>query len=156
VVPESVQPLEEVREEVRLAVREQKADQAARQAAAEALAGLREAADPARALAGREGAERTGWLEHDGAIEGLQHSTVLVARLFATPEDSPVLDQPAPVGEEWAAAVVAGREKPSAAEKDEAREQVRAELLLAKRRELVQAFLADLKAKAQIQMVAEL
>jgi peptidyl-prolyl cis-trans isomerase D len=155
VIPETVKPLEEVREEVRLAVREQKADQAAKQAAAGLLAQLRDQAEPAEALAGREAARETGWLERDAKVPGLEHSTVLTARLFATPEAAPVLERPAPVGERWAAAVLAGRKEPTAQEKDQAREEVRAELLLAKRRQLVQSFLADLRDKAQIQMVAE-
>jgi len=155
VVPEAVKPLAEVREEVALAVREKGADQAAKQAAAQLLDALRQAPDPAAKLEAHGGG-KTGLLERGGEIEGLEHSGVLAGLLFQRPQDRPVLAAPAPVGDKWAAAVLTQRQAPSEEDMTARREEVKSQLLLTRRREIIAGFVQDLRAQAAIQQVADI
>ncbi len=156
IIPESVKPLKEVEEEVRLAIQDDKAEKAAQEAAAKLLADLRAAKDPARKLRQDPAAKETGWLKAGEDIKGLDHSDRLVDALFLRPSHAPVLARPVPAGDVFAAAVLTGRKAPDQAAKDAYRDEVRAELLLKKRRRMVQDFLADLREKAEIQALAKL
>lgn len=155
-IPESVKPLKEVEEEVRLAVQEEKAESEAQAVAAKLLEQLKTAKDPGQELMKQKGAKETGWLKAGEDVPGLEHSARLADALFLRPDNAKVLNKPVPAGDVFAAAVLIGRKAPEKADMDAMREEVRAEMLLRKRRQLVQDFLADLRNQAEIQMVAKL
>lgn len=153
-IPESVKPLKEVEEEVRLAVKEEKAEREAEAGAAKMLEQLRTAKEAGPELLKQPGAKETGWLKPGEDVPGLEHSASLADALFLRPDNVPVLHKPVPAGDVFAAAALTGRKTPQKAAMDDMREEVRAEMLLRKRRQLVQDFLADLRDQAEIQMVA--
>ncbi len=155
-IPEKVKPLAQVEEEVRLAVRDQKAKQAARKAAADLLARLAKEKDPAALLAKDKKARQTGWVGRDDSIKGLVSSGGLVAALFERTLARPVLPRPVEAGDGFAAAVLQGRRPPSAEEMAKKRQEVAARLLARKRRERLQWFLKDLRARADIQTLVKL
>ncbi len=156
IIPESVKPLKEVEEEVRLSVKEEKAEREAEAEAAKLLARLKAAKDPGQDLKGQKGAKETGWLKPGEDVPGMEHSARLADALFLRPEGARVLIKPVPAGDVFAAAVLTGRKSPQKAAMDAMREEARAQMLLRKRRQLVQDFLADLRNQAEIQMVAKL
>jgi peptidyl-prolyl cis-trans isomerase D len=154
-IPESVKPLKEVEEEVRLAVKEEKAEDEAEAEAAKLLEVLRASDDPGKDLLKQPGAKETGWLKPGEDILGMEHSARLADALFLRPDKARVLAKPVPAGDVFAAAALTGRKAPEKAAMDAMRQEVRAEMLLRKRRQLVQDFLADLRNQAEIQMVAK-
>jgi peptidyl-prolyl cis-trans isomerase D len=154
-IPESVKPLKDVEEEVRLSVQEEKAEKEAESKAAKLLDQLRAADDPGKELLKQADAKETGWLKPGEDIDGLEHSARLADALFLRPDTAKVLAKPVPAGDVFAAAALTGRKAPEKSAMDAMREEVRAEMLLRKRRQLVQDFLADLRDQAEIQMVAK-
>jgi peptidyl-prolyl cis-trans isomerase D len=156
IIPESVKPLKEVEEEVRLAVQEEKAESEAQAEAAKLLDKLKAAKDPGQELLKQKGAKETGWLKPGEDVPGLEHSARLADALFLRPDGAKALNKPVPAGDVFAAAALTGRKAPEKSAMDAMREEVRAEMLLRKRRQLVQDFLADLRDQAEIQMVAKL
>lgn len=155
ITPETVKPLKEIEEEVRLAVQEEKAESEAQAEAAKLLAQLKAAKDPGQELIKQKGAKETGWLKSGEDVPGLEHSARLADALFLRPDNAKVLNKPVPAGDVFAAAVLIDRKNPEKTAMDAMREEVRAEMLLRKRRQLVQDFLADLRGQAEIQMVAK-
>ncbi len=154
-IPESVKPLKEVEEEVRLSVKEEKAEREAEAKATKMLEQLRAAEDPGQALLKQSGAKETDWLKPGEDVPGMEHSARLADALFLRPDKARVLDKPVPAGDVFATAVLTGRKAPEKVAMDNMRVEVRAEMLLRKRRQLVQDFLADLRNQAEIQMVAK-
>lgn len=154
-IPESVKPLKEIEEDVRLAVKEEKSEKEAETKAAKLLEQLKTASDPGKELLKQSGAKETGWLKPGEDIPGMEHSARLADALFLRPDNARVLDKPVPAGDVFAAAALTGRKSPEKSAMDAMRVEVRAEMLLRKRRQMVQDFLADLRNQAEIQMVAK-
>jgi len=155
-IPESVKPFTDVEEEVRLSLKEEKAEKEAQAAAAKLLEKLRAAQDPGQELLKEPGAKETGWIKPGEEVPGLEHSDRLADAFFLRPAEARVLPKPVAAGEVIVAAVLTGRKSPDKEAMEANREKTRAELLLFKRRQLVQDFLADLRDQAEIQMVAKL
>ncbi len=155
-VPARTKTLDEVREDVAVQVREQKARKAAEAEAQALVDKLQKEKDPAAALKAMAGAKTTGWLSADGDVEDLNGSANLVAALFLRPQKSPVVPKALPLGEDYGAAVLAGRELPDKEQMAEKRKAFAAQLLASKRRTALKLFLDDLRARAQIQVVAKL
>ncbi|KMY68807.1 hypothetical protein AAU61_04220 [Desulfocarbo indianensis] len=155
-IPESVKPFKDVEEEVRLSLKEEKAEKEAQAAAAKLLEKLRAAQDPGQELLKESGAKETGWIKPGEEVPGLEHSDRLADAFFLRPAEARVLPKPIAAGEVIVAAVLTGRKAPDQEAMAANREKARAELLLSKRRQLVQDFLSDLRDQAEIQMVAKL
>ncbi len=149
-VPAHPKTLEQVIEEVRLAVVDDLATAKARQEAAKLLADLAKVKAPAAELKRMPGSAETGWLARGGEIKDLNGSTALVRALFLRPEAKPVLPQPVLVGDQFAAAVLVGRQAASPEEIKEKRGQFKEILLAQERRQTIQGFLGDLRSRAQI------
>jgi len=148
--PAHPKPFKAVEEDVRAAVIDQLAVAKAKAEAAKMLEDLRKVKDPAAELKRIPGARETGWLKRGAQIEGLEGSSRLVRALFLRPQGKPVLRRPVEVGTSFAAAVLAGRRPASPEDIKNKREQFREILLSQKRRQMVQSFLADLRARAEI------
>ncbi|MGD9124188.1 MAG: peptidylprolyl isomerase, partial [Desulfarculaceae bacterium] len=153
-IPAAPRPLAEVEEEVRLAVRQQKAAQAARQAAAELLKELPKGTDAAAALLKKSGAKESGWLKPQGDVKELASSEALVQALFMRPDSAPLLAEPIAVGEDFTAAAVKERKPPTPEEIKSQRAEFKARLIAAKRRLLLDRFRQDLRASADVQVLA--
>jgi peptidyl-prolyl cis-trans isomerase D len=149
-VPAHVKPLDQVAEDVRVAVEEQLATDKARAEAAKLLGDLAKVKDPAAELARMPGSGQTDWLAQGGEIKDVSGSAALVRELFLRPEKKPVLTQPVRVGEVFAAAVLAGRQAADPEEMKNKHEQFKEILLAEARRQTVQGFLGDLRARAEI------
>ncbi|MCB2192744.1 MAG: SurA N-terminal domain-containing protein [Deltaproteobacteria bacterium] len=149
-VPAHAKPLKDVIEDVRVAVEAQLATDKAREQAAKLLADLAKVKDPAKELERMPGSTETGWLKKGTEIKDLGGSSPLVRALFIRPEKKPVLTQPVQVGEKFAAAVLAGRKPADPQEIKDKREQFREILVAQERRQTVQGFLGDLRARAEI------
>ncbi|MCF8097785.1 MAG: hypothetical protein K9K65_08085, partial [Desulfarculaceae bacterium] len=149
-VPAHAKPLDQVIEDVRVAVEAQLATDKARQEAAKLLADLAKIDKPAAELKRMPGSLETDWLKKGGEIKDLSGSASLVRALFLRPEKKPVLTQPVQVGDQFAAAVLAGRKAADPQEIKDKREQFKEILLAQERRQTVQGFLGDLRARAEI------
>jgi peptidyl-prolyl cis-trans isomerase D len=147
---EKVKPLAQVREQVRQAVVERLAQDKARAEAAKLLKDLAATKNPAKELARMPQAARTDWLGREGQVEGLAGSAALVQALLLQPLNKPVLPAPLPVGGGYLAAVLAGRQEAPAKELEAKRAEFKEQLLAAQRRQLMQSFLEDLRARAQV------
>lgn len=149
-VPAHAKPLEKVIEDVRLAVVDELATAKARDEAAKLLADLAKVKDPAAELKRMPGSLETGWLGRGGEVKDVSGSSPLVRALFLRPAGKPVLTKPVQVGDQFAAAVLAGRKAADEQEIKDKREQFKEILLAQERRQAVQGFLGDLKARAEI------
>ena len=149
-VPAHVKPLDQVIEDVRVAVEAQLATDKAREEAAKLLDDLAKVDNPAAELKRMPGTLETDWLKRGGDVKDLTGSAALVRALFLRPEAKPVLAKPVQVGEAFAAAVLAGRKAADKQEMQDKREQFREILMAQERRQTVQGFLADLRARAEI------
>ncbi|RJX35076.1 MAG: hypothetical protein C4525_05155 [Desulfarculus sp.] len=147
---EKAKPLAQVREQVRQAAAERLAQDKARAEAAKLLKDLAATKNPAAELARLPHAARTGWLGREGRVEGLAGSSSLVQTLLLQPLNKPVLPAPLSVGEGFAAAVLAGRREAPAKEMEAKRAEFKEQLLAAQRRQVLQSFLEDLRARAQV------
>jgi hypothetical protein len=98
----------------------------------------------------------TDWLERKGEIKDLTGSSRLLMALFGRPDTAPVLSTPVEAGDGFAAAVLAGRQAPSAETLKAKREEYAAKLLTAKRNSILEEFLAGLREKAEIKVLAKL
>ena len=149
-VPAHPKPLKEVKEDVRVMVEEQLASAKAGEEATKLLADLAKVKEPAAELKRMPGSVETGWLSRGGEVKDLTGSSSLVRALFLRPEKKPVLAQPVRVGEQYAAAVLAGRQAATAEEMKGKHDQFKEILLAQERRQTIQGFLGDLRARAEI------
>ncbi|MBU4276424.1 MAG: SurA N-terminal domain-containing protein [Proteobacteria bacterium] len=149
-VPAHVKPLKDVIEDVRVAVEAQLATDKARQEAAKLLTDLAKVKAPAAELKRMPGSVETGWLTKGGEVKDLSGSSALVRALFLRPDTKPVLTQPVQVGDQFSAAVLVGRKAADKQEIADKREQFKEILLAQERRQTVQGFLGDLRARAEI------
>lgn len=149
-IPAHAKTLEQVLEDVRAAVTDELATAKARDEAAKLLADLGKVKDPAAELKRMPGSQDTGWLSQGGELKNLAGSNRLVRSLFLRPEKKPVLAQPVAVGDQFAVAVLAGRQAATEQEIKGKREQFKEILLSQERRQTVQGFLGDLRARAEI------
>lgn len=147
---EKAQPLGQVREKVRQAVLEKLAREKARAQAAKLLKDLAATKDPAAELARMPAAVKTGWLGRDASLEDLTGSAALVRALFLQPLSKPVLPAPLPSGEDFLAAVLAGRREPDPKQMQAKRSEYKEQLLAGQRRQVMQSFLEDLRARAEV------
>lgn len=154
--PARIKTLKEVEADIRSRVLADKAEEKARAAAAELLKKSAAATDPAKALAGAEGASQTDWLKRGGAIEGLGGSEGLVRALFLRPAAKPALGEPVKVPDGFVAAVVSASKAPTKEEMDAQRAEVAAQLLMQERQIYLQAFRSDLTAAADIKILGKL
>ncbi|MBU1277206.1 MAG: SurA N-terminal domain-containing protein [Proteobacteria bacterium] len=149
-IPAHAKPLEKVIEDVRLAVVDELATARARDEAAKLLADLAKVNDPAAELKRMPGSLETDWLSRGGEIKDVSGSSPLVRALFLRPASKPVVTKPVQVGEQFSAAVLAGRKAAGEQEIKDKREQFKEILLAQERRQAVQGFLGDLKARAEV------
>jgi peptidyl-prolyl cis-trans isomerase D len=149
-IPARPKPFKTVEEDVRAAVIDQLAVAKAKAEAAKMLKDLRGVKDPAGELKRIPGAQETGWLKKGTQIKDLDGSGRLVRALFLRPRTKPVLSRPVEVGSSFAAAVLASRRAASPQDIKDKREQFSEILLAQERRQMVQSFLADLRAQAEI------
>ncbi|MFZ5585902.1 MAG: SurA N-terminal domain-containing protein [Thermodesulfobacteriota bacterium] len=155
-VPEQVRPLAEVEADVTASVLTMQAQRKAREAAEALIKEVAAAKDPAQALAMKPGAVKTAWLGAEDNVEGVTPSATLVEALFMRPAGAPLAPNPLEVGDGFLAAALIGRQAPSEAEKDAKREEIRQGMLEAKQRLIRVRFLEDLRAKADIKVLAKL
>lgn len=155
-IPEQVKPLAEVETDVRAAVLTMQAQRKAREAAEALIKEVAAAKEPAQALAMKPGAVKTAWLGAEDNVEGVTPSATLVQALFMRPAGAPLAPKPLEVGDGFLAAALLGRQAPTDAEKDAKREEIRQGLLDAKQRLIRTRFLEDLRAKADIKVLAKL
>jgi len=154
--PAQAKPMGEVEAEVRLAVLGMKARRLAQEAAEKLIAELKTQPDPAQALAQRPGAVKTGWLGAEDSVPGLISSAPLLEALFSRPDNARLAVQPVQIGDDFLVAALLGRQAPSAEEKDRRRQEVRQAMERNLQRILHDRFLADLRAKADIKVMAKL
>lgn len=155
-VGEQQRPLEEVKEEVRAAVAEAKAQRQAQEEAQSILTALAKESDPAAALLKRKGAVKTAWLGLEDDIPNLNPSAPLVRALLERPQTSPALTAPVEAGGGYAVAAASAHRQAEVKDLADRREQLRTRLLGQKRQEALQRFLEDLRAKANIKIMAQL
>ncbi len=149
-IPAHAKPFKEVEEDARVAVEARLAQDKAKAEAAKMLKDLAGVKDPAQELARIPGAKQTGWLKKGTQIKDLAGSSLLVHQLFLRPPAKPVLAAPVEVGSDYAAAVLVERKPATEQARKDKREQFSEILLSQQRRQMVQAFLGDLRAAAEI------
>ncbi|MFH1060290.1 MAG: SurA N-terminal domain-containing protein [Pseudomonadota bacterium] len=155
-IPEQIKPLNEVEADVTAAVTTMQAQRKAREAAEAAIKEAAAAKEPAQALAAKPGAVKTAWLDAEGEVPGVTPAATLVQALFMRPAGAPLAPDPLEVSDGFLAAALLERQPPSAADKDARRAEIRQSLLDAKQRLLRVRFLEDLRAKADIKVLAKL
>lgn len=155
-MPAQAKPMGEVEAEVRLAVLGMKARRLAQEAAEKLIAELKAQPDPAQVLAKRAGAIKTAWLRADDSVPGLTTSAPLLETLFSRPDNARLAVKPVQIGDNYLVVALLGRQAPSAEEKDLHRDEVRQALEKNMQRILHDRFLADLRAKATIKVLAKL
>ncbi len=149
-IPESVKPFEQVKAEVTQAVLDKKAQDAAKDAATAFLAELRKASDPKKMLLDNKEAKQTDWLGPQDVVKGLDLSRDLVSALALRPASAPQIKEPVRVSLGYAAAMVLDWKKPAPEELAKKREEYKALLTSAMRREMLQRFQLDLKNQAEL------
>ncbi|MCF8034822.1 MAG: SurA N-terminal domain-containing protein [Desulfarculaceae bacterium] len=149
-IPAQAKPFKQVEEDVRAAVVAGMAEVKAKAEAAKMLGDLAGVKEPAKELARIPGAKQTDWLKKGAQIKDLSGSGGLVHALFLRPEIKPVLTAPVTVNGAFAAGVLAERKPATEQEIKDKREQFNEILLSQERRQMVQAFLGDLRAAAEI------
>ncbi len=149
-VEEKPKPLEQVEAKARQAVLEKLAREKARQEADRLIKDLSGTKDPAAELARMPGAAQTGWLKRDDMIKGLTGSTEVVGALFLRPAGAPLVPKPVASGDDFVAAVLEQRQEADAKEIKEKQASFKEALLAEQRRQVMQGFLDDLKARAEI------
>lgn len=154
--PEQLKPLEQVKDEVATAVRNAKAQRQAQEEAQNLIKALAKEPDPVKALLARPGAKRTNWLGLDDEVEGLTRSFTLVEALFLRPAGQPLVAAPVATGGGQAVAALTGRRLNQAKDKEAQLEELRQRLLYQKRQDAFQGFLDDLRARANIKVLAQL
>ena len=154
--PAQAKPMGEVEAEVRLAVLGMKARRLAQEAAEKLIAELKAQPDPAQALAKQPGAVKTAWLTAEDSVPGLTTSAPLLEVLFSRPDNARLAVSPVQIGDNYLVTALLGRQAPSAEEKDRRRDEVRQAMERNMQRILHDRFLADLRAKADIKVLAKL
>ncbi|MCB2226997.1 MAG: SurA N-terminal domain-containing protein [Desulfarculaceae bacterium] len=149
-IPAHPKPFKDVEEDVRAVVQGEMAEAKAKAEAAKMLKDLAGVKEPAKELARIPGAKETGWLKRGAQITDLSGSGALVHELFLRPENKPVLSAPAGVNGGFAAAVLSGRKPADPQTIKDKRAQFSEILLSQERRQMVQGFLGDLRASAEI------
>ncbi|MEW5913316.1 MAG: SurA N-terminal domain-containing protein [Thermodesulfobacteriota bacterium] len=149
-VEEKAKPLAQVRDKVRKAVAERLAQDKAKAEAAKLLKDLAATKDPAAEMARLPQAVRTGWLGSEDQVKDLPGSSQMVHALLLQPLKRPVLPAPLEVGDGFVAAVLAGRQEAPAKEIEAKRAGFQEQLLAAQRRQVLQSFMEDLRARAQV------
>ncbi len=155
-IPAQAKPMGEVEAEVRLAVLGMKARRLAQEAAEKLIAELKAQPDPAQALAKQPGAVKTAWLTAEDSVPGLTTSAPLLEVLFSRPDNARLAVSPVQIGDNYLVTALLGRQAPSAEEKDRRRDEVRQAMERNMQRILHDRFLADLRAKADIKVLAKL
>lgn len=155
-IPEQQRPLEEVKEDVRQALAAAKAERQAHQEAKSILESLAKEGDPLAALLKRKGAKKSDWLGVEDDLEGVTPSASLVQALFLRPPGQPLLSAPVEAGGGYAVAGVAARRQAEVKDMEARREQIKQRLMAQKRQEVLQGFMEDLRARAQIKVMAQL
>ena len=143
-------PFKEVRELVRAELVHERARALALAAARKALEELAKARDPLKALEAMEGAATSGWLAHGQEIKDLAGSRRLVRRLWLRPKSRPLVPEPVEVGGGFALGALAGTKEPSRQAVAKEARAIRPLVLAARRRGVLERFIAALRAKAEV------
>jgi peptidyl-prolyl cis-trans isomerase D len=154
--PEQLKPLEQVKDEAALAVKTVKAQRQAQEEAQNLITTLAKEPDPVKALLARPATKRTNWLGMDDEVEGLNRSFTLVEALFLRPAGKPLVAAPVSTGGGQAVAALTGRRLNQAKDKAAQLEELRQKMLYQKRQEAFQGFLDDLRARANIKVLAQI
>lgn len=153
--PEQTRPLEEVKDDVRQAVLAEKAQRLARQQAQDLIAALAKEKDPAKALAAKPGAKVSGWLGEDEASSGQGADVLLLEALLPRSPEHPLVPEPIKVDDGFLVAVQSGKRPPSPQDKAAKRQEFAQRLQALQQREVQDRFMADLKAKADVKVLAK-
>lgn len=154
--PAAPKPFKEVEVQVRQEVLTQKAEALAQKAAADLIAKLSSRADPAKAIKDYQDVKATGWLSKGEGIKGLTGGANLVDALMLCPPQKPVAPRPVAVDGDYVVAVLLERRLPSAQQLKDGLDTFRAQLLAAKRAGVVQRFVMDLRARAEIKVPSKM
>jgi peptidyl-prolyl cis-trans isomerase D len=143
--------LEQAEQQVTEAARRQKAGRMAWEAALETIAQLKAQENPAQSLLTMPGARRTGLVAGNEEISGLEGSDELHAALLETAPQKPLIENPVPVLDGLAVAALLERAEAAAEDKQSQGEALRDRLQFEKNMTALAAFIADLRAQAEIE-----